>query len=217
MNKYIILIILSCFLQIGISSCEKTELNFEEEEEKENVISIDHDGYIETQGAVDLGLSVNWAAVNLDSYYGLDEDFFGSEFNFSTLGESSCPYPEIGGTVYDHATSLLGEGWQTPSKAQWQELFSKCRVTFKEFFGVQGYVVTGTTYKAIFLPLNFEEIGYDYHVFHSTNYWSSTTVEDGASQAWSVNFSNTGNDYNKYNFLKSKTSKKAFIRPVQKK
>lgn len=57
----------------------------------------------------------------------------------------------------DAASVLLGGGWRTPTKAEWNELLSNCTWTYTTRDGVNGYKVTskksGYTNKFIFLPL----------------------------------------------------------------
>ena len=78
----------------------------------------------------------------------------------------------ISGTIYDVATTL-GDGWQMPTSAQFDELITNCTVTYTTQNGVKGWKFTGTNNNSIFLP----EAG----DFESTNcggeygaYWSGT-------------------------------------------
>ena len=91
-------------------------------------------------------------------------DMFGD--NHQNLGD--C----ISGTIYDVATTL-GDGWQMPTSAQFDELISNCTVNYTTQKGVRGWKFTGTNNNSIFLP----EAG----DFESTNcggeygaYWSGT-------------------------------------------
>ena len=91
-------------------------------------------------------------------------DMFGD--NHQNLGE--C----ISGTSYDIATTL-GDGWQMPTSAQFDELITNCTVTYTTQNGVKGWKFTGTNNNSIFLP----EAG----DFEGTNcggeygaYWSGT-------------------------------------------
>lgn len=112
------------------------------------------DGVVQETGPVDLGLSVKWASCNLSQE---TEDHFaesctmsGSEFKWATE-EIRYPPEEIGGTSFDNATALLGEGWRTPSRSEFQELLDKCRFYFTSYNGTAGYIVTGKDNKAIFM------------------------------------------------------------------
>ena len=70
-------------------------------------------------------------------------DMFGD--NHQNLGE--C----ISGTSYDIATTL-GDGWQMPTSAQFDELITNCTVTYTTQNGVKGWKFTGNNNNSIFLP-----------------------------------------------------------------
>lgn len=111
------------------------------------------DGTIINEGAVDLGLSVQWAACNLGANTPWDE---GDKFEW---GNQSDYAPEnICGTSYDQATQRLGEPWRLPTKEEAQELLSKCRWHLTEYRGVNGYTVTGPSGNAIFFPTEYSYI-----------------------------------------------------------
>lgn len=121
------------------------------------------DGIIIEDGPVDLGLSVKWASHNLDKetsdHFSSSCHSYGSTFSWSTTKPTM---PEIGGTKYDNATVLLGDGWRTPTADEFAELNS-CRITRRIYKGTEGVVITGSTNNAIFLPI----AGID-------TYWTST-------------------------------------------
>ena len=53
----------------------------------------------------------------------------------------------------DAATTLLGNGWRTPTAAELQELYDNCEWTLIEQNGVRGYKATSKINgKSIFLP-----------------------------------------------------------------
>ncbi|OPZ41269.1 MAG: hypothetical protein BWY95_02685 [Bacteroidetes bacterium ADurb.BinA104] len=101
--------------------------------------------------AIDLGLSVEWSRLLL----GAEEE--GARGNFYLWGDvnpaaanspiiiekdnrylskvyydnvitNNRPDFSISGTEYDAATYALGEGWRTPTKAEFEELLSNCKI-----------------------------------------------------------------------------------------
>lgn len=161
MNKNILICLLTI---VCLTSCEKVDLDKYLEEKQGGLVPTEDGTLVET-GIVDLGLSVKWAACNLDAN---STDHFvsncsesGSTFNWSvptTVNVESLE--EIGGTELDNATNLLGSGWRTPSELECKELISKCRWDPINYKGTDGALITGPSGKAIFLPDN--------------NYWLST-------------------------------------------
>lgn len=86
---------------------------------------------------IDLGLSVIWASYNvgtetvsaIGNYYQFANPEVLTKWSvttspYRTTGE--LPLTNMAGTQYDPATKAFGEGWMTPSKAQFQELFDNC-------------------------------------------------------------------------------------------
>lgn len=121
--------------------------------------SIKTDGEVITEGAVDLGLSVKWAACNLGTSVCFSD---GTEYSEWGDTRSNCLL-NICGTEYDQATEELGAGWQLPSYEQAKELFENCRWTLSQYRGVDGYIVTGPSRNAIFIPAP-----------QNTYYWTGT-------------------------------------------
>lgn len=185
-----------------MTSCEKTSIeeyaqymgwevidsgdDSEEDTDNDNQQPTDnkptaHGDVVET-GVVDLGLSVNWAACNLSDDYGLAENCadFGTRFTWSTY---SIAYPpaSISGTEADNVINLLGEGWRTPTKAEWDELRNKCYITYTSFRGKGGIKVTGPSNKTMFIPSTSDYYwtgSYDLdhgqgYCFDIDSYWSS--------------------------------------------
>ena len=91
---------------------------------------ITKDGVIQKTGLVDLGLSVKWAACDLGGDGVVKDCSVNGYSKYWSTVQISAPPAEIGGTSFDWATSILGEQWQTPSKAQWEELKEKCRISY---------------------------------------------------------------------------------------
>lgn len=169
------------FLIIGLiflTSCEKPSIDeyYKELEtipDKDGLYRPIKDGVIVESGPVDLGLSVKWSARNLDAnttdhfaYSNLDDGtkFKGNKYSWS-IGERIC---EVGGTKYDNATRLLGIKWKTPSNKEFLEL-NKCKISWTNYKGIDGVIVTGTTGNAIFIPMN------EYKTYWTSTYYSSVS------------------------------------------
>lgn len=106
--------------------------------------------------AVDLGLSVKWAACNYGStspsgkggYY-LWGDYSGN----GTAGLYDAPNVNaISGTSYDIVRRNWGGNWRIPTRAEMQELINKCSLMATTQGGVSGVRVTGPNGNSIFLP-----------------------------------------------------------------
>ena len=110
--------------------------------------------------AVDLGLSVKWAAWNIgaDSPEGLGGLYGWADstgINHSTVFDeypSATPPAHICGTEYDIATRSWGKGWRMPTQAEMEELVDLCSWEWTEMNGVAGKQVTGPNGNSIFLP-----------------------------------------------------------------
>lgn len=110
-------------------------------------------------GAVDLGLSVKWANVNIGSqteasygdYYqwGAKEPYI---YTIQHYQERKNITPESG---FDTAAELWGGSWRMPTKEEWKELVDGCTWTWTNSNGYYGMRVTGKgsyTDRSIFLP-----------------------------------------------------------------
>ena len=157
---------------------------------------------IVTVEAVDLGLSVKWAPMNVGATTETDRGYYfawagttgyayESGHNFS---QDNAPY-SFGGTYSkykgsdypalqpedDAVTVHWGGSWRMPTKAEWEELWNNCTAEWKENYegsGINGILFTSKkedfTNKSIFLPAN----GYYYRTdlyYPTINvlYWSS--------------------------------------------
>ncbi len=125
-----IIILFALFIAVFIKSCTKLEVFNEDVDDtvpSENV---------EMSGAVDLGLSVEWAACDLGSNapYVIGYKYTSYELrNF---------YP---------ATDELGEEWSVPTRQEVDELLADCRFKFGKFHNVSGWFITGPSGKTIFI------------------------------------------------------------------
>ncbi len=121
---------------------------------------------LQTTGAVDLGLSVKWAACNIGAsspeeyggYYAWGEletksDYSSSNYKYA---KSSYSYVDIGSNIanteYDVANKNLGDGWQMPTTQQAQELVDNCTWEATTYNNIAGCKVTGPNGNSIFIP-----------------------------------------------------------------
>ena len=169
--------------------------------------------------AVDLGLSVKWANMNLGAsdyaedcgdYYAWGETGTKIDYSFENYkycngsAESLNKYCNDSsyGVIDDRttlessddvATQKLGNGWRIPTKSEWEELSSNCKKTW--VLGVLGYLMTSTkdgyTDKSIFLPAAGYRTGADICQIGSGNYWSSTLYASDARHAYQTTFSSS--------------------------
>ena len=164
--------------------------------------------------AVDLGLSVLWSDRNVGAsspsdyggYYAWGETSTKSDYSWSTythcdVNRDNCHNigSNIAGTRYDVARQKWGGGWKMPTKAQFEELRSKCTWTWTTEGVHSGYKVTGPNGNSIFLPA----AGYRYgtssdYVGRYGLYWSATLDESSTNYAWSLGFSSGGHDMGSY-------------------
>ena len=171
--------------------------------------------------AVDLGLSVKWANMNVGAkspedygnYYSWGETSTKSTYDWSTYFDTNfTKYNNEGGKTVlapedDAAHVNWGGSWRMPTQAEWQELYDNCTWTWTMQNGINGYKVTsnkaGYTDKFIFLPA----AGYCdgsglYSVGSSGGFWSSSLYEDRSSIAWNLGFYSDGRglyDSDRYN------------------
>ena len=122
-------------------------------------------GYI----AVDLGLSVYWAASNVGTLSSTEpgdyfawgevepkEDYSWATYKWGT-SDNLTKYNSTDKQVTlspddDAATANMGKGWRTPTIAEYNELIEKCEWEYKTVNGMDGNIVTGSNGNSIFLP-----------------------------------------------------------------
>jgi uncharacterized protein (TIGR02145 family) len=154
--------------------------------------------------AIDLGLSVMWADMNLGAS---TQDGYGKYFGWAdptgtktstTLADypNASPPSSISGTSYDAATSLLG-AWRIPTQTEMDELRTNCSWTWTSRNGVNGYLVTskktGYTDKSIFLPAAGEKLsGSTINAGTYCNYWTATLYADNKASAYYLNCNASG-------------------------
>ena len=154
--------------------------------------------------AVDLGLSVKWATVNIGAtlpadygnYYAWGETETKDEYtedNSVTYGDSSIE-DFAGDATYDAVTANWGGSWRMPTKDECQELEDDCTwkwTTRENSDGedVNGYLVEGTNGNSIFLPAAGYRGGSSLDSAGTRGYyWSSTPDASDGSYAYYLDF-----------------------------
>ena len=173
------------------------------------------------QVAVDLGLSVKWATMNVGAnapeesgdYFAWGETeprhyYYWSNYkwcdgSYNTLTKY-CTDSEYG--TVDNKTTLdseddaahanWGGSWRMPTFNEIKELESKCSWEWTVQNGVNGMTVTGPNGNSIFLPA----AGYHWdsnlgYVDRYGYYWSSTLHQDYVDAAFSLNFDSGGAEW----------------------
>ena len=162
--------------------------------------------------AVDLGLSVKWATVNIGAtlpadygnYYAWGETEIKDEYTSdnsvtyydSSLGDIS------GDATYDAATANWGSSWRMPTKDECQELVDDCTWTWttqenSDGEDVNGYLVEGSNGNSIFLPAAGARDGSSlYNAGTLGHYWSSTPNASGSNYAYYLYFISSSRNVN---------------------
>ncbi len=188
-----------------------------------------------TYEAVDLGLSVKWAAYNVGAtkpeeyggYYAWGETEEKEDYSWETYKWCNGSYDTMTkyctnsdyGTVDnktvldpedDVATVKWGGDWRMPTQAEQDELRNNCTWQWTTLNGVNGYCVTGPNGNSIFLPAAGYRDGTSlYYEGSYGHYWSSTPLEYNSYGACSLHFSS-----NYYAWSNSYRSYGRSVRPV---
>ena len=177
-------------------------------------------------GAIDLGLpsGVKWATCNVGAsspeeyggYYAWGEIEEKDDYSWSTYRWCNGSYDSMTkyctsasfGTV-DNKTVLepeddvahvkWGGNWRMPTRAEQDELLTKCTWTWTTLNGVNGYEVTGPNGNSIFLPAAGCRLGtgVDSRDYYGS-YWSSSLGSNGCTYAYSLCFFDSSRDWNYY-------------------
>lgn len=141
---------------------------------------------------VDLGLSVNWANCNVGAnepqeygdYFAWGElepkeSYSPNNYKYYSNGNFVDIGSNISGTEYDAATHNMGNDWRMPTKAELEELISKCEWKFVTYRRIRGWKVTGPNGNSIFLPATGYML-YDWNENISIDgfYWSSNMTDN---------------------------------------
>jgi hypothetical protein len=147
--------------------------------------------------AVDLGLSVRWAVCNVGAaiatqgggLYGWG-DATGAKTATSESYPNATPPQSISGTPFDIAHAQWGGSWRMPTKAEMDELRTKCTWTWTSAEGAEGMKVTGRNGHSIFLPaagFRYSSIVNDKH--RGGFYWTGTINASDTKKAHFLVFS----------------------------
>ena len=187
-GKSIIMKKLLYFIAVLLISCEKDSSYAPQDQ---NILT-----------AVDLGLSVKWANMNIGAsspeeygnyyawgettvktYYDWDTYKWGRPGNFTKYNFLKdwgiVDNKGVLDLVDDVAHVKLGGKWRMPTKDEWAELKSQC--TYKKAIqnGVKGLLVTGKNGNSIFLPAAGYKSKDEVSISHEGYYWSSSLHLEG--------------------------------------
>lgn len=171
--------------------------------------------------AVDLGLSVKWADMNVGAsspedygdYFAWGETEPKDDYSWSTYKHCKGAYKTL--TKYcdnssygyngftdtkttldpedDAATVNWGAGWRMPTRAEQDELRDKCTWRWTTQGGVNGYSVKGPNGNSIFLPAAGGRFDADLPSVGSYGgYWSSSLNTRDPGLAYSLGFASSG-------------------------
>ena len=156
--------------------------------------------YVNGYAAVDLGLSVKWAAYNIGAdspedygnYYAWGETETKMEDSYA-LSNSVTYGVEMGDIAgrakYDAATANWGDSWRMPTQDECQEIVENCAWELTMLNDVSGYLVTGSTGYSIFLPATGYRYGSTrYDAGYVGYYWSSTPYSSEDDYAYCLYF-----------------------------
>ena len=164
--------------------------------------------YVNDYEAVDLGVSVLWATMNVGAtsvegygdYYQWGE-ITTHEGNYSkdncTLNSNTSVTDISGNATYDVARYLWKDPWRIPTKTEVQELIDNCTWTWGTLNDVNGFYVTGNG-NSIFLPAAGYYNGSSVLTQCTTYgyYWSSTHYSSG--KAYCFYFTSSSNSATLY-------------------
>lgn len=157
---------------------------------------------IDGHPAVDLGLSVLWAADNIGAKNMIDAGDYFAWGEIEKIGTHLTPnkrYTEYVGkdvtlgdisqSEYDIAHKLWGGNWRMPNLEEARELVEKCKWEWMTVGGVNGYKITGPNGKFIFMP----SVGYIENTEKKENnklgsYWTSTRKIKDGTEAFILTF-----------------------------
>lgn len=158
--------------------------------------------------AVDLGLSVKWAACNVGAtkpeecgdYFAWGEtatkETFTSENYVPQMnGTVNMMKTDIAGTEYDAAHAVWGLEWRMPTLAEVDELSTRCTWEATTVNGVKGLCITGPTGNSIFLPAAGQKRETVIELGTMGYYWTSTPSLEYSTAAMNLNFAGYDNHW----------------------
>lgn len=175
--------------------------------------------------AVDLGISVKWADMNIGAFteeeagdyfaWGevtLKETFTWNNYKWSSASSgpftrynSSSDYGKIDGRTTllpedDAAASLWGKTWRMPSLDEMEELRKSCTWTWDS--SRKGYLVTGPNGSSLFLPAAGNKLGTShYEKGKGGFYWTSSLYVRDPSSAYNLTFNTSKTNWDIKNRL----------------
>lgn len=193
---------------------------------------------LDMANAVDLGLSVKWADVNLDMGYddnaaltpeNIQDDvtrYFNGLIGWGDptgvkKSETESDYPtinSISGTIYDVAKAKWGGKWRIATQSEYQELISACIWIWEERNGCYGYKITGPSGNSIFLPSTGYRMGLSWYSSNKGYYWTGTMRPNDTYYPYVLNFDDAKRGLNTTSVSGLAYPFKSFgcaIRPVQ--
>lgn len=163
--------------------------------------------------AVDLGLSVKWANMNIGaedpsqsgSFFAWGEIEPKEDYSWETYrhGDGSTDSgitkysPQIDGKDYldkedDVANMKMGGKWRMPSKEEFEELKTKCQWQWLRSAGRNGYIVKGPNGNSIFLPAAGSRSGTSLSIEGKYGYyWSSALKASSPAYALGLDFTSS--------------------------
>lgn len=90
--------------------------------------------------------------------------------------------------VDDAARVCWGEGWRTPTREEWEELFRNTIGTGYTQNGVDGWLITASNGNSIFLPAAGYWWGSEFNNFGLGIYWSGSLHTNYPNRAWGFYF-----------------------------
>jgi len=136
---------------------------------------------------VDLGLSVRWATCNLGAN---SPEVYGSYFawgetsartDYGSVSQNSIRRDigvNISGSAYDAANANWGGNWRLPTKNEVQELIDNCQWKQARYKGIDGFCVTGTNNRSIFIPAAGYYSEREKHPGYFIKIWTATAELD---------------------------------------
>lgn len=159
---------------------------------------------------IDLGLSVEWASVNLGARNPYDygnvydwgetrspnkDNYQWASYKYGNSGTTLSKYNDTDGLTMlelsdDAAHFLLGGKWRMPTTDDWEELKQQCNWTWTtREDGHNGATVTATNGESIFLPAAGGKTGGSFlDVGKDGFYWTSSLVKGSVAEAWTFYF-----------------------------
>lgn len=166
--------------------------------------------------AIDLGLSVLWGESDLGtpSTYTIpfDVPLIPESENLNSLSSLTS----ISGTRYDIATVSLGNGWRTPTVAEWEELCSNCNWQSWKYYNKE----TGVVYRYWERVFGKDDCSENYIDFFPKDpetvdyygrYWTSDRSTTYNKDFFTFYYNNKGYEFQKWSALTHKFT----LRPVK--